>query len=236
MIKLIQFPRGMGVPNPSPFCMKAEILLKMAEREYCIEELANPSKSPKGKLPYIRDGENEIADSSFILQYLEEEYGVDFDAGLDARQRATGHAIARMCEERLYWAIVYSRWVDEQNWPNIRQFWFGGMPPIIRSIVPALARKGTLAALKGHGLGRHSAGEVYALGITDIKALADLLGEQDFMLGDVPSAVDATAYAHIENLLIDMPSPLLDETRTHENLVAYRDRCRALWFPDMKGE
>ena len=237
MITLVQFPRGMGVPNPSPFCMKAEIMLKMAEQQYEIEELIDPRKSPKSKLPYIRDNGAEIADSSLIQQHLEQSYAADFFPDCNKAQEATGHAIARMCEERLYQVIVYSRWIDENNWSTIRQFWFGSLPPIIRNIVPSIAQKGVVKAQQGHGIGRHSGKEIYAMGCKDIQALADILGEQPYILGDNPTAADATAYSHIENCLVDdIPSPLLNEAQRHENLVAYRDRCRALWFADLEGD
>jgi glutathione S-transferase len=35
--------------------------------------------APKGKLPYIRDGEQVVSDSSLIRFHLEESYGIDFD-------------------------------------------------------------------------------------------------------------------------------------------------------------
>lgn len=235
MIELVQFPRGMGVPNPSPFCMKAEILLKMAGLEYQITELMDPRKTPKGKLPFIRDKGRVIADSSLIQHYIEENYAVDFDGKLNAAQRGIGHAIARMCEERLYFVLVHSRWIDSKNWPATRQHWFGDMPPVIRSIVPAIAQRGIVKTLQSHGIGRHSEAEIYGLGVQDIQALADILADNDFMLGAEPSAVDAIAYGCIANLLIPAETPLFAEIQQHSNLAAYNERCRALWFPDFEG-
>jgi len=31
MIKLYQFPTAWGLPNPSPFCMKLEVYMRLAE-------------------------------------------------------------------------------------------------------------------------------------------------------------------------------------------------------------
>jgi glutathione S-transferase len=74
MITLIHFPRAFGVPNPSPFCMKVEILLKMAGLPY--EEIisSDPRKGPKGKLPAITDDGVMIGDSDFIQQHLTRKY------------------------------------------------------------------------------------------------------------------------------------------------------------------
>jgi len=46
-----------------------------------------------------------------------------------------------MIEERLYWVLVYARWIDEENWPKTINFWFGSLPPILRTLIPIVARK-----------------------------------------------------------------------------------------------
>ncbi|MEO1043927.1 MAG: glutathione S-transferase family protein [Pseudomonadota bacterium] len=232
-ITLVQFRSGMGVPCPSPFCMKAEILLKLAGLDYAVEIIDDPRKSPKGKLPYIVDNGQDIADSHFIQRHLEQQHGADFHTGLSPQQRAVSHAMARMIEERLYWALVHSRWIDDANWQITGQFWFGQMPPLMRNIVPVIARRQVRAALHGHGLGRHSAADIYRLGAEDIAALAAQLNQQDYMFGDNPTALDATAYPIIANILAPAVSSRLRESALqHPVLSAYTERCTALWFPD----
>src|SRR5208282_4880928 len=103
MIKLFQFAPAFNLPNPSPFCMKAEVLLKMAGVAYASVVVGDPRKGPKGKLPAIEDEGALIGDSELIRRHLEQKYGVDFDKGLEARARAAAHAFARMLEERTYW-------------------------------------------------------------------------------------------------------------------------------------
>jgi glutathione S-transferase len=231
MITAVLFPAGFGIPNPSPFCMKVEILLKMAGLPYCVETENDPTKGPKGKIPFIRDGNDVIGDSTFIQAHLETRYGTDFDAGLSAAERAVAHGLARMCEERLYWCLVFSRWVDGRNWPTIAKFFFADLPPVVRSIVPILSRRSVRAGLNGNGIGRHSADEIYALGTKDINALADHLGTKPFMMGDAASSLDAVAYPFIEGLTVAaLPSPLMTAIEQHPPLLTYRDRCRALWF------
>jgi hypothetical protein len=56
MIKLYQFKPALDLPNASPFCMKLEIYLRMANLPYEIVLNADSRKAPKGKLPYIEDG------------------------------------------------------------------------------------------------------------------------------------------------------------------------------------
>jgi glutathione S-transferase len=231
MITLTHFPRAFDVPNPSPFCMKVEILLKMAGLPYEEVICSDPRQGPKGKLPAITDDGAVIGDSDFIQQHLERKYGVDFDAGLDAGERAVGHAFARMGEERLYWCLVYSRWIEDAHFPKVRQFFFGGLPPVIRSIVPAIARRQVRASLKGQGLGRHSRAEIYALGTRDIEAIAAQLGTKPFVMGDNPSSADAAIAPILTGLMIaEMRSPLMDAIEAHPTLVHYVARCRERWF------
>ena len=54
MITLFTFGPQFGLPDPSPFVMKAETLLKMSGLPYRTDG-GGFRKAPKGKLPYIDD-------------------------------------------------------------------------------------------------------------------------------------------------------------------------------------
>src|SRR6476661_2469468 len=114
MITLYSFGPGFGLPDPSPFVTKAEVLLKMAKLPYRIDT-SGFKKAPKGKLPYIDDDGETIADSTFIRWHLEKKYKIDFDRGLSPEQRAIAWAFEKMLEEHLYWAVVHARWMDDVN-------------------------------------------------------------------------------------------------------------------------
>src|SRR5207237_862463 len=92
MITLYTFGPAFGLPDPSPFVMKAEVLLKMAGLVYRTDT-KGLRRAPKGKLPYIEDDGERIADSTFIRWHVERKYGIDFDRGL-ARQEP---GAARAC-------------------------------------------------------------------------------------------------------------------------------------------
>jgi len=231
MIKLFQFPPAFGLPNPSPFCMKAEILLKMADVAYETVVSANPRKGPKGKLPAIEDDGLTIGDSELIRLHLERKYGVDFDKGLDRPMRAVAHAFARMLEERSYWAAVYNRWIDARNWPTVRRTFFGSLPPILRSLVPLVAQRKVRGYLYAQGIGRHTEEEIYAFGNADIRALAAWLGDKPCFMGAEPTGVDATVYPFVAGVMTPtFPSPLRTEALRHANLVHYAERMRSRYF------
>ena len=53
MLKLYQFPRGKKFPNYSPFCVKLETYLKIAEIPYENIYTLDLKKNPKHQMPYI---------------------------------------------------------------------------------------------------------------------------------------------------------------------------------------
>ena len=228
MITLYIYPRAMGLPNASPFCMKLETWLLLAGLEYEVRFMPNPSKTPLGKLPMIAHDGKKIADSGSIIPYLEEACGVDLDAGLNPQQKATSHAFMRMIEEHSYWGLVYGRWVDDTVWPQVRETWFGKMPPGIKQILSTLIRKQAVRDAHGQGLCRHPKAEVKRRIEQDLQALSTQLGGKDYLLDAEPHNIDATAYAFLANYLsadIDWEYGAL--VSAYPNLVAYCERMKA---------
>ena len=234
MIKLYQFPPAYGLPNMSPFCMKVETYLRMAELPYECPRNADIFKSPKGKMPYIEDtraGGKIVADSSFIIDYLKATYGDMLDANLSARQRALGVVIQRTFEESLYWPVVYSRWIEDVGFETVKEAAFSKLKFPLRQIVPVMARRGLRKELHGQGTGRHSPEEIYAIGCRDVSALSELLGDQPFFLGDEPTSIDATGYGFLANLLwVPIDLPIRRHAQTLPNLEAYCQRMKARYF------
>jgi glutathione S-transferase len=232
MIKLYQFQPVFGLPNASPFCMKVENYLRMAGLPYEIAPNASHFKAPKGKLPYIEDGGKAIADSSFIIEYLKSTYGDTLDAKLTPLENAQAVALKRMMEENLYWALVYSRWVEPQGWAVTKAEFFKPVPALLRGPIAALARRGITKQMWGHGMGRHGAEEVYHIGKTDITALADFLSDKPYFMGDSPTSLDATAYAFLANIiLVPLDSMLKQHALQYPQLERYCQRMRARYYP-----
>src|SRR5262249_9536241 len=134
MITLYSFGPAFGLPDPSPFVTKAEMLLKLSGQPYRTDT-GGFSKAPKGKLPYIDDGGETIADSTFIRLHLEKKYGVDFDRGLDPAQRAAAWAFDKMLEDHLYWILVIDRWMDDGNFASGPRNFFRAVPAPMRPLV-----------------------------------------------------------------------------------------------------
>jgi len=233
-ITLYQFPRFFGLPNASTFCMKVETWLRMAAIDYDCAWVTNPGKMPKGKCPAIGHEGRILGDSTFILEYLDARFAPGLDDALDTGQRAVAHAFTRMLEERSYWVMVYSRWIDDSGWPVVREAFFGKMPPGVRQSVAGIMRRKVRRQLRAHGIGLHSRDEIYMLGAADLRAVSDWLGGKPFFMGDEPSAVDAAVYAYAANALHSIDNPLAEAARFCSNLAPYCERMRARYFPEME--
>ncbi|ATQ70159.1 MULTISPECIES: glutathione S-transferase family protein [Methylosinus] len=231
MITLYSFGPFFGLPDASPFVLKAMTLLEIAGLRY-VEDHSGYMRAPKGKLPYIDDEGAIIADSTFIRFHIERKYSFDFDEGLSSEQRSTGWAVEKMLEDHYYWALAHMRWIDDANFARSAALFFATVPAPFRPLVRSLVRRKIGASMKAHGMGRHSADEIAELARRDMDALATLLGDKRFLFGDKPSGADATAFAFVaESLSPDLDSPLRAAALANANLVAYRDRMLSAYFP-----
>ena len=233
MITLYSFGPGFGLPDPSPFVTKTEVVLKMAKLPYRADT-SGFKKAPKGKLPYVDDdGGETIADSTFIRWHLEKKYKIDFDRGLSPEQRAIAWAFEKMLEEHLYWAVVHARWMDDANFAKRPATFFRAIPAPVRPFLVSIIRRRLRQTLHGQGIGRHSHDEIVALGTRSVDATADYLGTKPFMMGAEPTGLDATAFAFVAGVLCPLfDTPLRSAAERHENLKQYVGRMTARFYPD----
>lgn len=232
MLKLFQFPPRWNLPNASPFCLKLETYLRMANLPYETKYLVDIRKTPKGKLPYIEDDGIKIADSSLIINYLQQKYNVTLDDHLTPEQKAIAVSLQRLFEDHLYWCVVYSRWIDPVNWPAVKKDFFGKLPKILYLFLPDLIRKKTKSTLYAQGLGRHSHDEIMQFGVKDLQAVATILGDKPFIFGDQPSSIDAVAFGCLVAIIVPpVKSALQDYAKSVPQLVSYCDRMRKQYFP-----
>lgn len=237
MIRLYTFIDCLpGTPDPSGFAVKLMTVLRLAGVGHERIEINNPAKGPKGKVPFIAENGLVMGDTTLIIDHLKRTRGVDLDRHLTPLQKAQSHALQRMLEERLYWAIVYSRWMEPANAHIETEIFFADLPWAIRGFIARKARKTVATALHHHGLGRHTREEIYRFGEQDIEAIARILGDQDFLFGNDPSVADATAFGMLINIAgPDIPSPLKSAVLSDPDLVAYLGRMRSLFDGSAPG-
>lgn len=231
MITLYSFGPFFGCPDASPFVMKGEMLLKLAGLPY-ESNTRGFTRAPKGKLPYIRDGESIVADSTLIRLHIEKKYGFDFDRGLTAQQKGVAWSVEKMLEDHLYWVMVYWRWMIDENFERGPKNFFRAAPALIRPLICAIVRRKVRANLHAHGLGRHNDTEKTELAERCIDALSQVLGDNRYLMGNQACGADATAFAFIAGGLPTVfESPVQKKLAATSNLVAYHDRMMAEFFP-----
>lgn len=236
MIILYNFGPGFGLPEVSPYCMKTEVQLKMAGLAYRKDETGYP-QAPKGKLPYIDDAGELVADSTFIRAHLLKKYGIDLDQGLDDRQRALAWTVERLLEDHLQWAMGYMRWCLPRNFEKGPAHFFDRVPAELRDKLRAEAQARVATGMHLHGIGRHSLAEIVELGGKSLAAVSTLLGDNACLTGDRICGADATALGVLAGIFTPyFESPLRDRAVEFANLAAYVDRMMERFYPEQAWE
>jgi len=230
---LHQFPVGKDIPNLSPFCLKLETFLRINKIPY--ENQYGYKWGRKGKLPWIEYNGEKKADSNFIIEYLNETFEVNMDTDFTGEQLALGRATRVMLEENTYFALIFNRFVD--NLSEYKKFISppsGGGLGVGFAFTQKMFQRKMRQNLDSSGLGRHTKEELYKIAEQDLKALSDLLGEKDYLLGDTISTYDCAVFGLCANILYaGLESPLstyIKENAT--NLSALCERVKEAHWPD----
>ncbi|XP_025150410.3 failed axon connections homolog isoform X2 [Bubalus kerabau] len=175
-IILHQFARpNNGVPSLSPFCLKMETYLRMADLPY--QNYFGGKLSAQGKMPWIEYNHEKVSGTEFIIDFLEEKLGVNLNKNLGPHERAISRAVTKMVEEHFYWTLAYCQWVDNLNETRKMLSLSGGGPfsNLLRWVVCHITKGIVKREMHGHGIGRFSEEEIYMLMEKDMRSLAGLL-------------------------------------------------------------
>ncbi len=233
MIELYKFVPQFGLRDASPFALKLETYLRLAGLEYTTNEIMDPTQAPKAKIPYIIDGGQTIADSSLCIAYLKDKYGDPLGKNLSPEQHALGHALKTILEERTYWVIVNTRWMDAVYQKITLKAWFGMIPEPAFSEVTTGVIEEMKKTLYGHGIGRHKPEEIMGFGLADLAAFENVLGNKPYLLGENPSEYDAAGYGFLANIMAKpFPTPMSSYISKSKTLSGYIKRVEAKAFGD----
>jgi len=238
VVYLYQFSRCPTLPSASPFCLKVETFLRLAEIKYENVDHKMKYKSKKGQLPFVELNGREIADSDIIVKELSQHFNKDLDANLSAEQKTVSHAMESMLNNHTSWVVRWWRYNNPAEFLKASQMDMkrtlnSRLPNSLLNVLFRIGFKSNVKMVVGHGIGHHTTEEIYDFGKSDLKALSELLGTKDYFFGTEPHLLDITAFAHLCQFLY-IPFGGMKEWMETEtpNLVALVDRIKNRAFPD----
>ncbi|GFN79322.1 failed axon connections [Plakobranchus ocellatus] len=227
-VVLHQYGAAPSVPSISPFVMKLETYLRVADIPYINKYDRWPG--PKEKLPWIQYNNQAVPDSQRCVEFLNQERGVDLNKKLGPGELALGHLLRRTCEESLYWILLMWRLVFD---PNATIYNRMSIPkPIIWYM-----RRNAQGRLWSQGIGRHSEQEVTHMMEEDLAAVSNLIGKNKFLFGDTRDCVtefDCAVFGQLCQLVWQMPGCSVQETieSKYPNLVTFCENMKTTFWPD----
>jgi len=232
-VYLYQSSRTPQIPSISPQELKLESWLKLHGISY--ENVDHKAKltSKRGTLPFIELNGEEVTDAA-TFQTLSEKFGKDMSAHLTQEQKNVEHAMIKMVENHLFWAIMQWRTSIADNTLKAYNI---HLPTFLASKAPLgllnLHFKFNICKKVRKQVKSQGFQDIEQLGKNDLDVLSAMLGENEFLFGDEPAILDLVVYSHLAQLVMVMeeyPCPLRDFLKEScKNLVGLvnrmKDRC-----------
>lgn len=221
---LHQLPRGPYAPSISQFVVKLETYLRMTKIPYM--NVHGHTPGTKGKYPWIEYNGEELADSEFIIEYLNTKLGVNLDKTFSRRDIGTARAFQKMLEENTFWAVTLDRWYYDKECRGLRLV---KVSRIKIYFLQRLVKRSTYY----HGIGRHSQEEVLRILDCDLRSLSDFIGTNKFLLGDEPCQADAAVFGQLSQIYWhSFGNKSYTYLKRYKNLLDYCVRMKERFWPD----
>jgi glutathione S-transferase len=209
-----------GIESYSPFCLKTHRALRFAgllyERRFGNAPADFKRWNPTGQVPVLLVDGKPVADSTRILQRIETLTGA-FTRGLDERQRAAAWLWEEFSDTALNGFLVSARWAFDENWPLIRQAYFGAAPWFVQRLIAPKVRKKVMATLVARDVWRQGRDACWTRFLKTLDALEARTPDSGFWVSPTISVADVGLFGQLQSLR----TPL---TRAHAEQVARRPR------------
>lgn len=214
---------------PSPFCMKVRAILNYKGVPYERVAVLGPSlmellrRSNVRKVPALDVDGRMIVDSTDIAYELERLFPEPAVLPAHAHLQGLSHALEDWSDEALYFLGLYFQWIEPGGRPMVRKA-FGSAPLGIAARV--FYQRRITAQLRGQGTGRKSHSQITADLRREFSALAGILADQPYLLGQRPYLCDFAVNAQL--VYLSRPPGSAEILREFAALGDYMARMKAL--------
>ncbi|CAJ0955548.1 unnamed protein product, partial [Mesorhabditis belari] len=230
LVILHQFPRSPFVPNLSPFCLKVETFLRIYNIKYQLKE-SWTSQVDGGQLPFIELNGEKIGESQAVIFKLIKHFKIK--ENLRPHEAATSRAIDRMLDGSTFYTLMNDKVLNNQAFMS-REVTGLRVPAILGKFVASRFANKVKARIMA-GVGNLSNEDLMEVMRRDVKALADLLGDRQFLFGSRMTLADCSIFGHLASTYY-LPFPQLIQElldKEHINLRDYVERIRETIYSDI---
>jgi len=237
-VYVCQPPRSEWIPSISPEFLKVETWLRMMQIPYEHIDHDVLTVSANNQLPHCKIGGKDVPYSNHMTGEIAKAVNKDTSDGTESPLPDNGaqRAFEGLIEGRLHWVLIYLRATQANQLPQCDGF--QGRWQFLRPIANKVVASKLKAKADHQGIGRQNAADVLATGKQDLRAISAYLGEKDFMAGDQPNLLDATAFAYLSQFWY-IPSDNEMKTYIKEqcpNLITYLERMKDKYWPDWEDK
>lgn len=175
------------------------------------------------KVPALDIGGRLVVDSTDIVHEIERLFPEPAVLPGDARLRGLSHALEDWADEALYFLGLYFQWIDPRGKPMLRQA-FGATP--LGVAARWFYQHRIAGQLRGQGTGRKSATQIADDLEREFVAIAAMLTDRPYLLGEQPYLCDFAVNAQLAYML--RPPVSGEMLRGFGPLMAYMERMKAL--------
>jgi glutathione S-transferase len=224
-----------GLESYSPFCLKAHRALKAAglgyTRRHADRPAAYKAHNPAGQVPVLLVDGEPVFDSTAIVAR------VDALAGTSLTRDPEALLWEELADTALNGFLVAARWADDDNWPRVRQAYFGGAPWPVRALVAPRLRARVIDSLRARDVWRSGAEACWSRFATLLDALEAKAPGDGFWIGGALSVADLAIFAQLHSLRTALTPRQAEAVAGRRRLSRYLDAVdRATSAPAVAGK
>jgi glutathione S-transferase len=141
--------------------------------------------------------------------------------------------VQRTLEEHYAFVLAYTHLVRDEGLRHTRDR-FDAVPAIIRPLVARTVLKRIKQVLWLQGLLRHTHEDIMEAALRDWRAVLSVMSDGPFFFGEEPTGIDAVVFGVLATtVLTPIESPIRDFLRSQPRCLAYAERMRARFFPEL---